>query len=190
MPAEAVHPHDALECIRIVRASRDMVLDWPTLPGPSPDQSCCMQHFRDTGWKLPDLARGPSTPNSQAFACIDATSGNKMMRCLTEVSAGPSCRPTSSSRALVPHVRPSQPRMRHRCSAVITTAAAAVETKQQSRLAFVDLQPPDPILGEQMRPAAHCKHLLPPYLFGECFCVLTIAKASAGVLTWHRPLCL
>ena len=67
-----------------------------------------------------------------------------------DVSAGPSCRPTSSSRALVGHVRPLQLRAHHRRGAIHTTAAAAVEAKQQSRLAFVDLQPPDPILGEHL----------------------------------------
>ena len=38
--------------------------------------------------------------------------------------------------------------------------AAAVDTKQQSRLAFVDLQPPDPILGNDrhvcVSPSWHC----------------------------------
>lgn len=56
------------------------------------------------------------------------------------------CKPTPSGRALVQHARPSMPG-RCRPTRLVTVAAAAVDTKKQSRLAFVDLQPPDPILG-------------------------------------------
>ena len=54
---------------------------------------------------------------------------------------------TFSGRPVLISVRPVQPRV-GRCGVVHTYAAAAVETKKQSRLAFVELQPPDPILGE------------------------------------------
>ena len=49
------------------------------------------------------------------------------------------------------HQRPS---LNGRCRniRIATVAAAAVDTKKQSRLAFVDLQPPDPILGMCLEP--------------------------------------
>ncbi len=57
------------------------------------------------------------------------------------------CKPTPSGRASLLHASKPVLPVRCRSARLRTLAAAAVDTKQQSRLAFVDLQPPDPILG-------------------------------------------
>ena len=58
-----------------------------------------------------------------------------------------SSNPMHSGRASLLHPSKAVLPVRCRSSRTRTLAAAAVDTKQQSRLAFVDLQPPDPILG-------------------------------------------
>lgn len=69
------------------------------------------------------------------------------MRALVEApSVSQSARPSFSGRPLPVPARPLNAG-RCRYSAPRTVAVAAVDTKKQSRLAFVDLQPPDPILG-------------------------------------------
>lgn len=68
------------------------------------------------------------------------------------------CKPGPSGRAVLIHA--SKPALPGRCrsSRLRTVAASAVETEKQSRLAFVELQPPDPILGNDLHSvvAARC----------------------------------
>ncbi|EIE18335.1 aspartate aminotransferase [Coccomyxa subellipsoidea C-169] len=68
------------------------------------------------------------------------------MRALVETPVCSSHRASSSGRQLLNAARPVHTG-RCRPHALRSLAVAAVDTKKQSRLAFVDLQPPDPILG-------------------------------------------
>lgn len=69
---------------------------------------------------------------------------------------------------------------------MVTVAAAAVDTKKESRLAFVDLQPPDPILGkclrlsptaQQCRPRRYCS--VESYSLSQC-CASGLTNVSGN----------
>lgn len=67
-----------------------------------------------------------------------------------ETTVCPRSKASSSGRPSNSTVKPA---FAGRCRVPVlrTVAVAAVDTKKQSRLSFVDLQPPDPILGARAR---------------------------------------